>query len=208
MQPNDEMDIRLSLGGDGEAFARLVARHQAAVAKQMLKFTRDRGVLEELVQDVFVEAYRSLRSYRNESPFSHWLSRISTRTGYRYWKSKRGAERERELLKAWARRSKLNDQATTNPVDAAEQLESLLAQLPPRDRMVLLLHYIEGNSLNEVSALTGWSVTMVKVQAFRARQKLRTLFEEVGQGSISDGFKQIDPFANKSSSPMGENVKR
>lgn len=208
MQSNDEMDIRLSLGGDGGAFARLVARHQAAVARQMLKFTRDRGVIEELVQDVLVEAYRSLRSYRSESPFSHWLARISTRTGYRYWKSKRGEERERELLKTWAKRSKLNDKATPNPVDAAEQLEWLLAQLPPRDRMVLLLHYVEGNSLNEVADLTGWSVTMVKVQAFRARQKLRKLFQEFGQESISDDSKSNDPFAGKNSSPIKENTKK
>jgi len=206
VQPNDEADIRLSLDGDGEAFARLVSRHQSVVAKQMLRFARDRGVLEELVQDVFVEAYRSLRSFRGDSPFSHWLARISTRTGYRYWKSKRGAKRERDLLEAWAQRSTSKKETASPPIDSAEQIELMLAQLPPRDRMVLLLHYIEGKSVHEVAELTGWSVTMVKVQAFRARGKLRKLFEQYGEESSSKrpGTSERSPGWN--SSPKKESV--
>ncbi len=57
----------------------------------MTRFTRDERMLEELVHDVFVEAYFSLDGYRGDAPFEHWLQRIATRVGYRYW-TRRGRE--------------------------------------------------------------------------------------------------------------------
>src|SRR5690242_14164866 len=81
-------DVKASLNGDGAAFARLIDRFQATIARRMTKFTRDPNALEELVHDVFVEAYTSLRNYRGEAPLEHWLQRIATRVGYRYWKQK------------------------------------------------------------------------------------------------------------------------
>jgi hypothetical protein len=78
-------DIRRSRRGDSDAYRRLIERHQEHVGRILWRFSRDRLVHEELVQDVFVEAYMSLSSYRAKAPFAHWLSRIATRVGYRYW---------------------------------------------------------------------------------------------------------------------------
>ncbi len=63
------------------------------------------------------------------------------------------------------------------PEEAGEILYSLLERLPPRDRLVLMLRYIENRSIEETTELTGWTRTMVKVQAWRARKKLKRLFE-------------------------------
>ena len=60
-------DVKASLEGDGHAYRRLVVRYQNTVATQMRRFSRDAGVLEELVQEVFVQAYRSLKSYNGDS---------------------------------------------------------------------------------------------------------------------------------------------
>jgi DNA-directed RNA polymerase specialized sigma24 family protein len=79
-------DVRLSRRGDSDAYTRLIKQHQPYVSRILWRFSRDRLVHEELVQDVFVEAYLSLGSYRQKAPFGHWLSRIATRVGYRYWK--------------------------------------------------------------------------------------------------------------------------
>ena len=59
-------------------------------------------------------------------------------------------------------------------------VQALLDRLPPRDRLVLLLVYVEGHNVDDAAKLAGWSKTMTKVQAFRARRKLRALFAELG----------------------------
>jgi len=64
----DRKDVTASLEGDGEAFRRLVTKYQPTIAVQMRRFSRDSSVLEELVHDVFVEAYVSLKSYQSRAP--------------------------------------------------------------------------------------------------------------------------------------------
>ena len=172
-------DIRKSRQGDSDAFRRLIEHHQGHIGRIMWRFSRDRNVHEELVQDVFVEAYLSLRSYRGKSPFAHWLSRIATRVGYHYWKQTSRRQKTESLsLQDW-------DQIThetahkTNPSQAADLLHRLMAQLPPRDRLVLTLRYLEECNVAETAHRTGWTKNMVKVQTWRARKKLQKLFAEM-----------------------------
>ena len=88
----DDRDIRAVLGGNEDAYRRLIDRHQAEIAKRLRKFTRDPLILEELVHDTFVQAWLSLKNFRSEAPFIHWLHRIAVRTGYRHWKTKKSAK--------------------------------------------------------------------------------------------------------------------
>src|SRR5882724_2671122 len=75
-------DVQAAQAGDGEAFARLVRRHAARVIRLVGRFARSPADLDEIAQDVFVEAHRSLSRYRGEAPLEHWLSRIATRRCY------------------------------------------------------------------------------------------------------------------------------
>ncbi len=84
----DLQDVSCCLKGDNDAYTRLVQRYQDVIAGRMWRFTRDKSAHQELVQEVFVEAYLSLKKYRAEAPFEHWLSRIATNVGYRYWKTR------------------------------------------------------------------------------------------------------------------------
>jgi RNA polymerase sigma-70 factor (ECF subfamily) len=178
--PADSADVQASLGGDQDAYARLVRRHQQTIGVTMWRFTRQRQQWEELVHDVFVEAYLGLNGYQGRAPFSHWLRRIATRVGYRYWKGRRRRERELPL-----------DESPDAAIDrteaggaqreAAETVHGLLAQLAPRDRLVITLMYLEQCSVTEIAGLTGWSESLVKVQAFRARRRLRRLWEARGE---------------------------
>src|SRR5579862_5261057 len=94
----DRGDVTASLGGDAEAYRRIVRRHQDAVARRMRRFARGAAGVEELTHDVFVEAYFSLANYSGRAPFVHWLNRIATRVGYRYWKRRtRAGPAERSL---------------------------------------------------------------------------------------------------------------
>jgi len=173
LDPAEMNDIRAAAAGDGAAYARLVARHQPAVAAYMWRFTRDRGQWEELVHETFVEAYLSLSSYRGQAPWLHWLRKIATRVGYRFWKGR--ARRRRETAEAAWERFAATDPGSCRPQEAAEVVHGLLARLPPRDRLVLTLYYLEECSVSQIAQLTGWTATMVKVQAHRARGRLKKM---------------------------------
>jgi RNA polymerase sigma-70 factor (ECF subfamily) len=152
----------------------------------MWRFTRDRRELEELVQDVFVEAYLSLKSFRAAAPFEHWLRRIATRTGYRFWKKKaRESQRRKILLESDYLQS--FEQEDRTPSEAAEALHKLFDLLPPKDRLVLTLFYFEDLNIIEIAERTGWTRTLVKVRTHRARKKLKTLLEKAGFRGDEDG---------------------
>ena len=177
----DLEDIRQSRNGDSEAYRRLIERYQRQIGQILWRFSRDRLIHEELVQDVFVEAYLSLDRYHGKAPFVHWLSRIATRVGYGYWKQKaRQKKRENFSLTEW---DQLPDDSVerVDPNLAAELMYKLLGQLPPRDRLVLTLRYLEECDVTETAQRTGWTKSMVKVQTWRARNKLRNLFKQTGR---------------------------
>ena len=183
---NDIEDIEEARRGDSDAYGRLIERHQDQVARILWRFSRDRTVHEELVQDVFVEAYLSLHTYTGKAALDHWLARIATRVGYRYWKERARRRETRPFsVQEWERTlggdSVVEDFA---PNDAAELLHRLLEQLPPRDRLVLTLRYLEQCDVAETAQRTGWTRTMVKVQTLRARNRLRKLAEQSGMELI------------------------
>jgi RNA polymerase sigma-70 factor (ECF subfamily) len=177
-------DVRQSRRGDSDAYARLIERYQKQVSRILWRFSRDRLVHEELVQDVFVEAYMSLGSYRGKAPFGNWLSRIATRVGYRYWKrAARRRETESFTLEEW---DQVPDESPDEmePSRAAALVHRLLAQLRPRDRLVLTLRYLEGCDVAETARRTGWTKSMVKVQSLRARKRLERLFAQAGKEDL------------------------
>ena len=94
----DRRDIHQSLVGDEEAYARIIGRYQPKIAAQMWRFSRDIVVVEELVQEAFVEAYLSLGKFKGRAPFLHWLRKIATRVGYRYWRKRSREQDRREVL--------------------------------------------------------------------------------------------------------------
>ena len=191
MDQADWRDIEATLAGHGEAYARIVRRYQNDIARRMWRFTRDRRELEELVQDVFVEAYTSLASYRGTGPFDHWLSRLATRVGYRLWKRRRRAEKTVAIQDWDAPDPSRTQEAQLEAAEAAERLHRVLGQLAPRDRLVLTLMYLEEMSVAEIADHTGWSRTMVKVQAHRARKKLRALMEQAEKTDRASGDDEV-----------------
>ncbi len=163
-------DITLARSGDGAAYARVIERYQAYVAKLLRRVADDQQSLEELVHDVFVDAYLSLASFRGEhgeASFMRWLSQLAARRGYRHLKQRQKSRKYVELTDIPA-------EETAAPAEEVS-LECVLKQLPPRDRMVVAMLYLEEKSVAECTELLGWSQTMVKVQAFRARGKLKKI---------------------------------
>ncbi len=177
----DRADIAAARAGDGDAYARLIARHQTAIGAYMWRFVRDKAACEELTHDVFVEAYLSLRTFRGDAPFLHWLRKIATRVGYRYWKR---TAQDRARLEAILEAHRATPVSTPDASWAAEHVHALLARLAPRDRLVLTLLYLEELSVAEAAQATGWGVSLVKVQAYRARRRLKRLMDDEERNSI------------------------
>jgi RNA polymerase sigma-70 factor, ECF subfamily len=161
--------VAASLGGDQAAFAELVRRHQTRVFRLAGRFFLRREDVEDLAQETFITAWRRLSTYAARAPFEHWITRVCLRLCY----ARLGAERRRE--------APLGTQESAMPprnIDAAIDVERLLARLAPADRFVLLLLDGEGWSVSEIAKRIGWTAANVKVRAFRARRRLRRALEE------------------------------
>jgi len=178
VENTDWSDVTASVQGDDEAYGRLVRRYEKPITGLLWRFTRDPAQCEELVQQVFVEAYFSLKTYRGDAPLLHWLRKIASRTGYRFWREKTKEPQETSLpefdvleeIEA-ARDDEID------PAEAAAVLQSLLGRLPPDDRLVLTLMYFEECGTQEVAERMGWSRAKVKTQALRARRKMKEIAE-------------------------------
>jgi RNA polymerase sigma-70 factor, ECF subfamily len=175
----DLTDIQAVRQGDGASYERLVRRHQQAIGAYLWRFTRDQRERDELVQDTFVEAYLSLGSYAGRAPWEHWLKVIATRAGYRYWRRRDRTDREVPIAEK-IDQIMTTESAAANAREASEIVHLLLAELAPRDRLVMTLTYLEQRSMADIAELTGWSISMVKVQAFRARKRLAKICEQQG----------------------------
>src|ERR1700722_20162763 len=95
-------EVRAAAKGDGDAYARLIRRYQPTLNRRMRRFAHGQADVEELVQEVFVEAYFSLSTFKGSAEFEHWLQRIATRVGHRYWKREKKRRNDRPLEMAEA----------------------------------------------------------------------------------------------------------
>jgi len=177
VEDTDWRDIQASLAGDEESYERLVRRYESQIAAMMWRFSRRPDQCEELIQDVFVQAYFSLPGFRGDGPFVHWLKRIGTRVGYRFWKQQGSKNKPLPLGDIDPAAEELD---TMDPSTASQIVEALLSELKPSDRLVLTLQYFEGCSMKEIADRMGWNEAMVKMRAYRARNRLRAIARRRG----------------------------
>ena len=185
MEPTDTELISAVLKGDVNSFEPLVRRYQPRIFATARRYARRESEVEDIVQEVFIKAFRKLASFRGEAPFEHWLMRLTVRTCYDFL---RAHQRNRETSFSelsdeegdWLERVKAGPDDVRDDVSAAKQLvERVLAQLSPEARLVITLLEIEDRTVKEIAELTGWSVALVKVRAFRARAQMRKLLERI-----------------------------
>jgi RNA polymerase sigma-70 factor (ECF subfamily) len=176
--PDDQL-VSAALRGDQAAFGELAARHKTRVFGLVSRFAGNGADLEDICQDVFIQAWFNLRQFRRESPFEHWILRIATYKCYDYLRRRK---RERVGMSVDALHDSGYQPAAPGPRASHPHLERLheaIAKLTPKERLVITLLELEDRSLQEVAELTGWSVGNVKVRAFRARASLHKLLVPV-----------------------------
>jgi len=171
---------------DEEAAHWLMDRLYPLVVKVVRAHLPQRTSEEDLVQTVFMKVFANLDQYQGRVPVEHWVSRIAVNTCLNALK----AEKARPELR-WADLSDEMQHVAESLVAedsgvgeaqrnaARELLKTLMARLSPADRLVVTLLHLEEKSVAEVQALTGWSAPLVKVRAFRARNKLRKFLNQL-----------------------------
>lgn len=141
---------------------------------------------EDLLQEIFLKMFTRLDQYQGNVPFSHWVSRIAVTTCIDHLRSQQRrpefrwadlSEGEAEVLDAVLTNDR--DQAPDDALAAHELVHKLLDQLKPDDRLVIQLLDLEQKTIAEISDLTGWNTSLIKVRAFRARRKLQKLFADL-----------------------------
>jgi len=185
MEPTDGELIAAVLGGDLNSFEPLVNRYQARVFATARRYARRESEVEDIVQEVFIKAFQRLKSFRSEAPFDHWLMRVATRTCFDFLRAHQRS-RETTFTEMSPEESKWLEQFATHPplaqddAQAARQLvDRILSQMPPSARLIITLLEIEERSIKEISQMTGWSVALVKVRAFRARAQMRKVIQRM-----------------------------
>ena len=176
------------VSGDVNAFESLLQKYEAHVVRIVKKHIPFDKV-EEVAQDVFIRVYQSLPNFKRDDSFKQWLSTITIRTCYDFWRkhyrsreipvSSLSEKHQIWLEEATATKSGQSFEERYSQKEAREVLDWALDRLSPEDRMVLELVYLEGYSVNEAASLLGWSTVNVKVRSFRARKKLRKLIKEI-----------------------------
>lgn len=167
--------------------ARELVEHLYPLVIRIVRAHLPRRVAEEdLAQEVFMKMFTRLGQYQAAVPFPHWVSRIAVTTCIDHLRAqKRRPEFRWADLgegEAQALDRAVSDEKAVAPNDAMaarELVARLLGELKPADRLVIQLLDLEEKSIAEISAITGWSQTLIKVRAFRARRKLQKLFAEL-----------------------------
>ncbi|MBC7931507.1 MAG: sigma-70 family RNA polymerase sigma factor [Rubrivivax sp.] len=190
LEQASDLDLaRLARGGDESAFAEIMRRYGPRVFRVASRFFRQRAQVEEAAQEVFLKAFTQLSSYEGRGPLEGWLTRIATNTCLNML---RGMKRRPELTAsdltedegAWletkmAGAAQERHRAMGRSREAADLAGRVLDTLSPDDQLVLTLVDGEDTPVKEVAEMTGWSESKVKVQAFRARRRMREAVEKL-----------------------------
>jgi RNA polymerase sigma-70 factor (ECF subfamily) len=188
-QASDLELVGLARDGDEQAFEEIVRRHSPRVFKVASKFFRQRELVEDAAQEAFLKAYTQLSSYGGHGSFEGWLTRITTNQCINMLRSaKRRPEstvsdltenEDQWLDRRLANSSIERHQSSERDLVASDLAERVLGKMSPEDRLVLMSIDGEERSVKEVVEMTGWSESKVKVQAFRARRRMRKAVEKL-----------------------------
>lgn len=180
----DEELVGIVVGGDVDCFEELITRYQPRVFGMARKYFRNESDAEDVVQTIFTKTFQKLSSYKGTAPFEHWFMRLSVNTCYDALRRKRNRPDQTisDMLfddESWQDRlGNIPDASDRVGLEEARELVyTVLGQISDRARIVLTLQELEGRTIKEIAEITGWSESLVKVQAFRARKEMRASVE-------------------------------
>ena len=182
---NDEaLMCKVRDDNDIEAFELLVQRYQGAARRVFISYFGRHTDVEDLVQELFFRIFKHRRRYRSQDRFRAWFYRIAMNLAHDQWRQQR--RRKKRLLRFFMHQKHEMEYAASAAESTSmmnrglvHQLEQHIRDLPPRQRQVLILRYVEEMSLNEIAELLGLQVGSVKSTLHHAQRKLKDRLQAV-----------------------------
>lgn len=172
--------VKAALQHDDEAARALVRQLYPLVSKLVRAHRPRRTAEEDLSQMIFIKVFQKLSQFSGKVPLEHWVSRIAINTCLNQIESEKIRPELRYADLSEEEQAVVENLATSSSELAPDQrfasrqlVEHLLAALKPVERLAIDLLYLQGRSVEEIRKITGWSTALVKVRAYRARQKMK-----------------------------------
>jgi len=185
-------DIQLvnqTLQGNQSAYAQLVKKHQRFAFTLALRFSKSREDAEEIAQDSFIKAYRSLKSFQQQAKFSTWLYSIIYTTAMSHLRKKKLSTSSINDEEAYIQ---VEDKAAGLTINAVENrsrnfyLNRAIEQLMPDDATIIMLFYQGEQTSEEIGETLEMAPNTVKVKLFRARQRLKEKLERLLKNEVNE----------------------
>lgn len=166
--------VRAAASGDAAAFERLYAQHHRRVYSLCLRMLGNQTQAEDLTQEVFLQVFKKLGSFRGDSAFTTWLHRLTVNQVLMHFR-KRGVKLEHTSEEGDFTNVTETPLQSTRRISMVDRLalEKSVAQLPPGYRSVFVLHDVEGYEHEEIAGMLGVSIGTSKSQLHKARMRLR-----------------------------------
>ena len=170
----DEYYIREILKGDSGSFSPLVEKYNHLAFSLSMKLLNQREDAEEAAQDSFIKAYNSLSSFKNGSTFKTWFFRIVYNTSISRLRTKRNPELNIDEVRLSDSEIEATENAVEqlNTADRQKYLVAGIAKLDPEEQALLKMYYYDDFSMDEISTITGLTVSNAKVKIHRSRKRL------------------------------------
>lgn len=172
--------VARTLRQDEEAARELVRTLYPLVARLVRAHRPARSAEEDLCQMIFIKVMRKLSQFSGKVPLEHWVSRIAINTCINQIKAEKARPELREADLSEEQAALVRNMAATEEelapgqqIASRELVEQLMKVLKPAERLVIDLLYLQQRSIAEIQKIAGWSGALVKVRAFRARQKMK-----------------------------------
>ena len=180
--------VKAALQNDDEAARALVQRLYPLVVRIVRSHRSRRTSEEDLCQMIFIKVFQKLSQFSGNVPLEHWVSRVAVNTCLNQIESEKVRPEVRHADLTIEEQAVVESMASSSEELAPDQrlasrqlVDHLLAALKPVERLAVDLLYLQGRSVEEICKLTGWSTALVKVRAFRARQKMKKQLAKISE---------------------------
>jgi RNA polymerase sigma-70 factor (ECF subfamily) len=186
--PDASALVEAALRHDDEAARELVRRLYPLVAKVVRAHRSRRTLEEDLCQMIFIKVFQKLNQFSGKVPLEHWVSRIAVNTCLNQIAAEKVrpelrhadlSEEEQAVVENLATSSE--ERGPDRQFASRQLVEHLLELLKPVEQLVIDMIYLQGRSVEEIRKITGWSAALIKVRAFRARQKMKAQLNNISE---------------------------
>lgn len=173
--------------GNLQAFSGLIDQHKNLVYSLVLRMVKNPQDAEEVAQDAFVKAYKSIKQFKGDSKFSTWLYKIAYFTAINHLRKRQALSSDLDLVHMESEDSGALDQL--NQEDQQRYLNEAIAYLRPIDRNLISLFYLEELSIQEIEEITLLSQSNIKVKLLRIRKQLNGILQKLLKNEIQTVIK-------------------